>query len=408
MIGIMPKLPLLVAVLLFSQMSYAQPSSLVLATHSKVSGEYIDRTEQELQATKVVLCVLENLGVKSEILMLPWARAKRELERGNIDGVFFTSPGEAEQAVHSQPVTLEHWYRYQVSNAGQSAYDRLGVVRGSDIGYWLAEQGLDPYIQAPNLHQLLAQFARGRFDYFVADRDRVTLLLADKDVDIENSFVRFAAKTASFSLEVARLYPDFVDQFNRQISRCNPQVTRLSQIQQAVAVDFVVNDVVNELPEKFLQRAGQYLSEHSPMSEPAIMQTEAQWQKELASQEFGLIGDMLNNPLSQLLTTIEAQGAVIREIMLTTENGELLAMSRPTSDYWQGDEAKITELTGQKARVSALKFDDSVSEFLAHISYRLPLEQGSAVLIVGLQIEKLLLIHARSSGIDFKAPHIGI
>ncbi|GGD57195.1 hypothetical protein [Lacimicrobium alkaliphilum] len=388
---ILSKLLFFIASLFSIPSSYAQPESLVLATHSRVSGEYIHRTEQELQATKVVLCVLANLGVKSEILMLPWARAKRELERGNIDGVFFTSPSEVTQSLRSQPVTLEHWYRYQKKNPGQAAYDRLGVVRGSDIEHWLIEQGQEPYMQAPDLHQLLAQFAGDRFDYFVADRNRVSLLLAGSDVDIAHSFVRFAAKTVSFSLEVARLHPDFMTQFNRQISHCNPRVTRLSESQQNTAVNFVANDVIAALPEQFLPRAAKYLSEHRPMSEAAIVQTETLWAQELASQEYHLIGDILGNPLSQVLTAMEAQADVIREIMLTTENGELLAMSRPTSDYWQGDESKITGLSGRHFRVSALKFDDSVSEFLAHVSYRLPTQQGSGVLIVGLQIEKLLL-----------------
>ncbi|WP_156413705.1 hypothetical protein [Lacimicrobium alkaliphilum] len=391
MVRILPKLPVFAVFLLSTPLSEAQPELLVLATHSRVSGEYIQRTEQELQATKVVLCVLSNLGVKSEILMLPWARAKRELERGNIDGVFFTSPTEVTQSLRSQPVTLEHWYRYHRKNPGQAAYDRLGVVRGSDIENWLIEQGQKPYMQAPDMHQLLAQFTSGRFDYFVADRDRVTLLLADNGIDMEKSFVRFAAKTISFSADVARQYPDFIHQFNSQISQCNPQVTRLSEAQQKAAVEIVVKDLVSQLSEDFLQRAGQYISEHRPMSEPALTATEAQWLQELRSGEYHLIQNLLDDPLSQVLTAIEADSRFFREIMLTTEKGELLAMSRPTSDYWQGDEGKITELTGRQFRVSVLKFDDSVSEFLAHVSYRLPTQQGSVVLIVGLQIEKLLL-----------------
>lgn len=395
MIGIMSKFPFFAVFLLLCQLSYAQPESLVLATHSKVSGEYIHRTEQELQATKVVLCVLNQLGVKSEILMLPWARAKRELERGSIDGVFFTSPEEVSLAVRSQPVTLEHWYRYHGLNPGQSAYDRLGVVRSSDIESWLLEQGLEPYIQASNLHQLLAQFSVGRFDYFVADGDRVALLLADDGIVLEQSFLRFAAKTVSFSLQLARMYPDFIDQFNYQISHCNPRVTQLSESQQAIAVDFVARNIAGKLADDFLQQTQRYVYQHRPMSEAAIMQTEAQWAQELASQEYQLIDDMLGNPLSQVLTAIAAQDGAIREIMLTTQKGELLAMSRPTSDYWQGDEGKITELSDRPFRVSALKFDDSVSEFLAHVSYPLPLEQGGAVLIVGLQIEKLLLNTAK-------------
>ncbi len=75
MVRTLPKLPVFAVFLLSIPLSEAQPELLVLATHSRVSGEYIHRTEQELQATKVVLCALSNLGVKSHILMLPWARA---------------------------------------------------------------------------------------------------------------------------------------------------------------------------------------------------------------------------------------------------------------------------------------------------------------------------------------------
>ncbi|GAB3037030.1 type 2 periplasmic-binding domain-containing protein [Bowmanella dokdonensis] len=373
-------------------MAIAQPQFLTLATQSQSPQQLLNQTESDTRSVATIRCILDKEQVQSEILMLPWARAKRELAEGNVDGVFLTSVGEVEEGIGSFPMVLEKWYVYQRlagKSGGQS--HRLGVVRGSDVESWLLEHNRVPYLKARDMHQLLQQFVAGRIDYFVADDLQVKTLLHSEPQNLSIRFLRYRAKNVTFSHQFHQKYPDFITRFNRRIGECNPQITQLSPLERQQAIKYVEDQVIPALDQGFREELSARLGHQAPSPGEEIALREATWREELKSGEYRLIAESLDNPLAERLKVIQAGLPAVGELMVTRDNGELLAVSRVTSDYWQGDEAKITDLGHKAIEVGDLEYDESTSSFVAHVSVPLQSPQGRAILVVGLSLERILI-----------------
>ena len=106
---------------------------------------------------------------------------------------------------------------------------------------------------------------------------------------------------------------------------------------------------------------------------------------------------LLTNDFSLKLRQIKKNNPVVGELMLTSASGVLIAASDYTSDYWQGDEEKITSLDNSHFYLSDIKYDESTRKFVAHYSRKLDgikeseESDESAILIVGILLEDLLI-----------------
>ncbi|MEO1721302.1 MAG: hypothetical protein AAFR84_02735, partial [Pseudomonadota bacterium] len=85
-----------------------------------------------------------------------------------------------------------------------------------------------------------------------------------------------------------------------------------------------------------------------------------------------MIFDLLDRQASVILRDRrELSNGVITEIILMDQYGLNVAISDPTSDFWQGDEAKYQEtyLLGQGAvHVGEIEFDDSTQLYQTQVS----------------------------------------
>lgn len=119
-----------------------------------------------------------------------------------------------------------------------------------------------------------------------------------------------------------------------------------------------------------------------------------QWRAEVKSGSGPLVDKVLNNDLSKFLQGIkEKSQGLYTEIFVMDNKGLNVGQSDPTSDYWQGDEAKWqkTFLVGAGAvDISEVEFDESSQIYQVQAS--IPIMSGDTVIgaiTIGMNAELL-------------------
>lgn len=112
-------------------------------------------------------------------------------------------------------------------------------------------------------------------------------------------------------------------------------------------------------------------AEGAPSAEE-IDRLDKEWRAQVGAASAPMIAALLDSPASRLLDKArdESQG-VISEAFVMDAAGLNVALSDPTSDYWQGDEAKWqqTFAVGPEAlHLSDVEFDESTQTYQAQVS----------------------------------------
>ena len=107
-------------------------------------------------------------------------------------------------------------------------------------------------------------------------------------------------------------------------------------------------------------------------SEKEIMVLEGIWQDEFASDQYDLIAEVLDRPVSRYLKRVKLNGlGTYHEIHLMDGVGLLTGASDANNDYWQGDEPKWLETyrSGKDAlHIGKLKYDPSALAWEIQVS----------------------------------------
>ena len=111
---------------------------------------------------------------------------------------------------------------------------------------------------------------------------------------------------------------------------------------------------------------------HAGLTDADIDTMDKAWRAEADAGTGATIDPVLTNAVSELLRghLAEADGT-ITELFIMDNRGLNVAVSAPTSDYWQGDEEKFTETyaKGANARhISEIESDVSTGKFQAQVS----------------------------------------
>lgn len=103
-----------------------------------------------------------------------------------------------------------------------------------------------------------------------------------------------------------------------------------------------------------------------------IDQLDTAWRAEVGTASAPLVDAVLNSEAAGFLRDRVAQsGGVMTEVFIVDARGLNVAASSPTSDYWQGDEAKFQQtytLGANAVHFSEIAFDESSQSFQAQIS----------------------------------------
>ncbi len=111
----------------------------------------------------------------------------------------------------------------------------------------------------------------------------------------------------------------------------------------------LIDDVVVSHIREFLQNDVVQVSVNAAnrrrdgISEAEILELDKKWREEkISSGEQPLIATALGSPVSSYLLRVQAaSGGLYNEIFVMDANGLNVGQSSITSDYWQGDEAKV-------------------------------------------------------------------
>ncbi len=107
-------------------------------------------------------------------------------------------------------------------------------------------------------------------------------------------------------------------------------------------------------------------------SREQIEELEQRWQNEFVSDQYNLIAEVLDQPVSRHLKRVKDSGlGMYQEILLMDGKGLLAGASDPNSDYWQGEEAKWLDTYGKgkgSLHIDKLRFDESALAWQIQVS----------------------------------------
>jgi hypothetical protein len=313
-----------------------------------------------------------------------------------IDGYFAVDPSTSldQVAFRTNPVSLEKWHLISLADAETPENPRIGTVIGSNEEAWLLSRGQKIFLNVRTPQQLISLLQLGRIDQALMDQ-RVLESLSDID-GLTSQFLRYVPLHVYLNADFVSRNPDFINAFNRQIPACINGSFDLDDAETAL-IRATAYDLFRELEANIPLRAA---IEDGPditnLSE--ILNLDAQWQALAPEHHSEMARRVADKSASSAMSDWQKHHeALVTEVMLTNSIGTLVAMSRLTSDFWQGDEPKFERHIRGDIRniyVSPIHYDASTSRFQVTVSMPV-ITQGrwlpAGVLAIGLDVEQALV-----------------
>ncbi|BES72907.1 hypothetical protein RE428_39250 [Marinobacter nanhaiticus D15-8W] len=347
-------------------------------------------------------CALSETPWRPHIQMVPQRRASHSLQKGVIDGYLGIAPSAElnKHAVISAPLALEKWYLYSEQPVESLDGLRLGAIAGSNEAMWLERRGYDVTMQVATLEQLVALIDRQRIDGLVVDSRVMEAYLEQQEAfqpapGLDAQFIRFAPLGLYLGNNFVNVHPDFLARLNARLDDCVTSGFQLDEkeagevLKQARALFANLQQQVN------LEAALRSARNDYTLAE--ILMIDQLWQQASVKNPTDEALAITANPTSLALEHWQAShNGRITELMLIDHQGALVAMSRLTSDFWQGDESKFREVVANVDKglfLSPVRFDASSRHFQVIASKSIFDDRSGeliGVVAIGLDIEKAL------------------
>lgn len=383
---------LLLAIVLLTPPEPVLGRALLLASHST------DDSHRQVQ------CIMQQLQLPYQLLAMPWRRAKQEVKQKRIDG-YYTAMANNDMddtALLSTPLFLENWYWFwHQRHAGPDSGGKIryGVVLGSHQADWLDAKGIKPELEVNDIGQLIQLLQIGRIDSFIADLedfDQARARLKLPAEQFQQRFLRYAALGVYFSEQRLQQHPGFIRRFNAAAHLCATRSFALSDIEQRQISD-VMLEHVRALAKSPQLRQAVIRQNQAAMTIAQIQQDDLAWQQQLV-QTNGvptLAKALLQSPASAELQHWQANyQALVNEVILMDNQGANVAISRLTSDYWQGDETQFLSVFEQQLGhyIDVVEYDQSTGRFQVKLSVAVQNAAGQHIgaLSIGLDVERTL------------------
>lgn len=351
-------------------------------------------------------CALRESPWRPRIQMVPQRRAIHSLEKGIVDGYLGIAPSAElnKHAVISAPLALEKWYLYAEQPVESLEGLRLGAIAGSNEAMWLERKGHEVSMQVATLEQLVALIDRRRIDGLVVDSRVMDAYLEQQEAleptpGLSAQFIRFAPLGLYLGNNFVNAHPDFLTRLNARLDDC---VTSGFQLDEKEAGEVLkqAHSLFADLQQKINLEAALH-SARNDYTLAEILMIDQLWQQASVKNPSEEALAIAANPTSLALEHWQANhNGRITEMMLIDHQGALVAMSRLTSDFWQGDEPKFHEVVATVAEglfLSPVRFDASSRQFQVIASKSIfdgHTGELIGVVAIGLDIEKAL------SGLD--------
>ncbi|GAA0548568.1 hypothetical protein GCM10009098_15220 [Rheinheimera aquimaris] len=368
-------------------------AGLVLGTHSPVDG---NSSQQQIN------CIMQQTRQPYTLQVMPWRRARQEVKMDRIDGYFTAMPNDDmnDFAQLSAPLFLENWYWFwHQRHAGPDSKEpiRYGAILGSHQADWLAQHEHKPDVEVNDLAQLVQLLNIGRIDILLADLDdfnEVARRLKIDSTEFHQRFFRYVPLGVYFAHKALQQRPGFIAQFNAATHLCASAPFALSTAEQQLILSKLLADV-QQLARLPLLRQRLQQQNQPEVDLSAMLLLDSQWQQQLlASPDDSLAAKMLSSAASEVLQQWQTQYAeLVTEVILMDQHGANAAISRVTTDYWQGDEMPFLGIFEQQAAyfIDVVEYDQSTRRFQVKLS--VPVRDGQrhiGVLSVGIDVERAL------------------
>lgn len=362
-------------------------------TPTAVTGSTVD----------TVQCVIRKMGWTARIATVPQNRAIHALRNHSVDGYFAVreSPMLAPFARPSDPVALEKWYLYSMGPIADVRSARVGVVAGSNEALWLQQTDLSAHMEVSSIAQLLALLERGRVDAILLDRRVLQSHIRQlgpgetRPGKLHSRFVGFAPLHLYLNSEFLDVNMPFLAGFNYHLPGCVNVQFQLDSREAGV-----IRAKARHLLGRLTREAGLslHLLNQLPYADlEEVLALDRNWQSHAPDRYSALALRLLSSPTSRTLAQWqEAEKGQVTEIFVMDGMGAITALSRLTSDFWQGDERKFqatVDLGPDEVHLSPVHFDASSRRFqvIASVPVRLQGDgpfQGAVAL--GLDVELAL------------------
>lgn len=368
-------------------------AGLVLGTHAPVDG---NSSQQQIN------CIMQQTRQPYTLQVMPWRRARQEVKMDRIDGYFTAMPNDDmnDFAQLSAPLFLENWYWFwHQRHAGPDSKEpiRYGAILGSHQADWLAQHEHKPDVEVNDLAQLVQLLNIGRIDILLADLDdfnEVARRLKIDSTEFHQRFFRYVPLGVYFAHKALQQRPGFIAQFNAATHLCASAPFALSTAEQQLILSKLLADV-QQLARLPLLRQRLQQQNQPEVDLSAMLLLDSQWQQQLlASPDDSLAAKMLSSAASEVLQQWQTQYAeLVTEVILMDQHGANAAISRVTTDYWQGDEMPFLGIFEQQAAyfIDVVEYDQSTRRFQVKLS--VPVSDGQrhiGVLSVGIDVERAL------------------
>ncbi|MEN0037892.1 MAG: transporter substrate-binding domain-containing protein [Cellvibrio sp.] len=381
------------------------PINLATNISSAFSADLPAGSNQELLPH--LQCIFKQMGREFNVQVIPWRRAYQDVKSNRIDGFFTAIPMRQVDpyAVLSSPLVLENWYWFwrQDTIAPESWRDgyKLGSILGSQQETWLGEAGYKVDMSANNLPQLIKLLQSKRIDVILADREHFVQATKEIKMDVnrfQSRFFRYVPLGVYFNEQFLNQNPDFLARFNQQITGCSTTRFALSDYEQQLIKELLTRKIERW---KRLPKLESLLKERNQKSRrftaQDIAERDKKWTQAFLRDDFSYSIKLVDQEMSAQLREIKKQSMdTITEIIVTDARGLNVAISDMTSDYWQGDEEKFTEVFAKPANTmhfGDINYDESTKRFQIHLSVPIYSEEKFeplGVMVFGVDVEKVL------------------
>ncbi|RLQ88847.1 PDC sensor domain-containing protein [Notoacmeibacter ruber] len=129
-----------------------------------------------------------------------------------------------------------------------------------------------------------------------------------------------------------------------------------------------------------------------------VQELDQNWRKAVASSgaERAMIEDFMKLPLSQYLRSMQRKtDFMVVEIIVTDAKGLNVGLSTPSSDFWQGDEAKHQETFGKTSRdlfIDEIEFEPETGLLISQVSRTVfdpETDQAVGAITISINMNKL-------------------
>ncbi|MBH0000427.1 MULTISPECIES: cache domain-containing protein [Pseudoalteromonas] len=352
-------------------------------------------------AVNQVECILFEMGAPFQLQTLPWLRARREVKLDRLDGYFTTHlmPEMKAYGRISSPIFLESWYWFTHPESINKPKNKMryGAVRGSYQANWFKTQNIIAEVEVNSLEEIVNVMHHKRIDRILLDLDDFELAaskLGINEDEYQREFFRYVPLGLFASHSLIKRFPKFMQQFDENINTCAQAPFSLSKSEEKQILDRLSSSAKTLLNLPSLVEQVQ-ISNESPLSESEIKRLDQLWIKESKQVKHPDGLAMLNLPLSKVFKKWQSQfKGVVTELILTDNQGKNIAISKLTSDYWQGDENKFTKTFKQSKdfNFDSVTYDASTHHFQVQLSFPVLDDNNShiGVLILGVDVEKAL------------------